>query len=815
MADRLKRQLTISVSVLGMLATPALAQDGAAAGGEGDAIIVTARRVEERLQDVPISITVFNQEAISNRNIVNSTDLATYTPSLSINATYGPEKATFAIRGFVQELSTQPSVGVYFADVVAPRSAGSLPSGNGVGVGNLFDLENVQVLKGPQGTLFGRNTTGGAVIIVPKKPTGDLEGYVEGSLGNYDMRRLQAVANLPLADTFKVRLGVDRMERDGYLKNLSGIGPKAFRDTDYLAARLSTVAELTPTLENYTIATYTHTDTNGNVPHVVGCNPGSAFAGLCNAQLVRDKRWWDIESNEPDPILKNVSWQVINTTTWSASDALTIKNIVSYAEARETARYQFLGENLAVNGVPLLILLRTLNTPNYHNSSQSTFTEELQFQGIGAGGSLTWQAGAYYEDSSPLGFTSQFTPILLNCPDAYGLAVADTLQCPASASGSISVPFQKTHFRDRGIYAQGTYDFSDKIALTAGIRYTWNEMTHRYDGVSVRFPTDTTSVYSCSNPVRVTNPDGSSPVIIGALGDHERCKVSFTAKSRKPTWLINLDYKPNSDLMFYAKWARGYRPGGAAAANILLETWKPETVDSYEIGAKTTFSTSGIRGFFNIAAFYNDFRDQQIKANLPRNPRPGNPAVAGFTIVNAGKSRIWGIEVDASATVLDNLRLDLGYSYLDTKVLAIDTPLLPVEAQPFYDSIVPTSAKGDSLALTPKNRVTATATYTLPIDQSIGRIAFGATFVHTDKQVASLATPPQFGILPATDLLNLNASWNGVLGAPVDLSFFMTNVTQEKFPLNVNSSYNSFGIESATVNEPRMWGFRLRYSFGG
>src|SRR5690606_38159470 len=120
-------------------------------------------------------------------------------------------KASFAIRGFVQDFQTAPSVGVYFADVVAPRASSTTPSGNGVGVGHLFDLQNVQVLKGPQGTLFGRNTTGGAVLLVPNKPTGELEGYVEGSLGNHDMWRLQGVLNLPLADTFKVRFDVDRM----------------------------------------------------------------------------------------------------------------------------------------------------------------------------------------------------------------------------------------------------------------------------------------------------------------------------------------------------------------------------------------------------------------------------------------------------------------------------------------------------------------------------------------------------------------------------------------------------------------------------
>ena len=209
----------------------AFAQDSEGFSDAGT-IIVTARRVEERLQDVPISITVFSQQQINERNITTATELAAYTPSLASNNRFGPDKASFSIRGFGQLETTSPTVGVYFADVVAPRAAAGTASGNGAGPGDFFDLQNVQVLKGPQGTLFGRNTTGGAILLVPQRPTDSLEGYIEGSIGNYDLRRFQGVVNLPLADTFKVRLGVDRQVRDGYLRNRSGIGPEDFGDSD-------------------------------------------------------------------------------------------------------------------------------------------------------------------------------------------------------------------------------------------------------------------------------------------------------------------------------------------------------------------------------------------------------------------------------------------------------------------------------------------------------------------------------------------------------------------------------------------------------
>ncbi len=233
--SNLKTSLMLGVALTAAaMATPALAQaadNGASADVSDNAanardnanvgdIVVTARRVEERLQDVPISISVMTQDQLSNRNVVDSADLARYTPSLSANTNFGADNTTFALRGFVQDIGSAPSVGTYFADVVSPRGGFlGFPVGDGAGPGSFFDLQNVQVLKGPQGTLQGRNTTGGAVLLVPQKPTHKFEGYVNGGIGNYGMRDIQGVINVPFGDTFRMRLGIDHMTRDGYLRN--------------------------------------------------------------------------------------------------------------------------------------------------------------------------------------------------------------------------------------------------------------------------------------------------------------------------------------------------------------------------------------------------------------------------------------------------------------------------------------------------------------------------------------------------------------------------------------------------------------------
>ena len=280
------------------LSAPSWAQaDGdTAESTNSNDIIVTARRVEERLQDVPISITVFTQQQLTNQNVSSARELATYTPSLSANSRFGNDFASFSIRGFTQEARTTASVGVYFADVVTPRSSGATAqSGDGASPGAMFDLENVQVLKGPQGTLFGRNTTGGAVILVPRRPIDKLEGYVEGSVGNHEMWRLQAVINVPLSGNVRVRAGVDIHDREGYLKNIASQGPRRLGDTEYVAARLGILADLTPDLENYTVATYSRSTPNGSAPKLTDCFKGNAPAAdpLANAlgcqQIAREK----------------------------------------------------------------------------------------------------------------------------------------------------------------------------------------------------------------------------------------------------------------------------------------------------------------------------------------------------------------------------------------------------------------------------------------------------------------------------------------------------------------------------------------------
>jgi iron complex outermembrane receptor protein len=844
---RVLKAIALTATALTSLsAVPVFAQapqaPQAADDSSGGDIIVTARRTEEKLQDVPISITVFNQEQLANRNIINSTDLAAYTPSLAVDSKFGPEKASFVIRGFHQDLNTQPTVAVYFADVVAPHLSSNITSGNGAGVGALFDLQNIQVLKGPQGTLFGRNTTGGAILLVPQKPTDKLEGYVEGSAGNYNLWRVQAVLNVPLSDTLKIRLGVDRYKRDGYINNRSGIGPRDFNDSNYWSARLSVLANITPDLENYTILTYAKSDTHGTLNKVGYCNRGTVAGSLGSAAITRGALcaqldsetaqgfgFYDAENSLPNPFVKQRQWQVINTTTWKASDNLTVKNIISYAEAKE--RYSF---NLAgdFTGFPFVTVYPGAVNPQ---GQQRSFTEELQFQG-NIGEKLKWQAGGYMERSSPLGGgQEQITQVFANCTNPY------TLQCTPLkifggrfSAGSVSNARNTYFYKNYGIYAQATYKFTDKFSITGGIRNNWDYERENSENIQALLNVNGTVTYRCSRALPF--PDIGSALLTS--GDCVRNNFAPNDKNTpsalnpnpistsRPTWLIDIDYKPTPDILIYAKYSRGYRSGGINEANVGSESWRPEWLDNYEVGLKSSWRGGDVRGTFNIDGFWNEFHDQQATVNLAQcvvasRPTCTLPAPTGINAIqNIGRSQIKGIEVDASLTY-GNVKLDIGYSYLDAKVTGGSAIIC--DNSRYECALAGFLTTGSTLPYAPKNRVTLTGTYILPIPETMGRLSLSATFTHTDRQVTSVgsvaafaqgAIPYDGGISPPTDLLNLNVNWNHVGNSPIDVGFFASNVTDQKYFVGIGGGLSSIGADNLVLGSPRMFGFRLKYHFG-
>lgn len=875
----LNRTILLAATALGgTVAMPALAQS--ANEGSANDIIVTAQRIEQRLQDVPISITVYDQEQLANQNVTSAKDLATFTPGLAVNSRYGADSTNFSIRGFTQEQRTSATVGVYFADVVAPRGSGGTFGGDGAGPGALFDLQNIQVLKGPQGTLQGRNSTGGAVLLVPRRPTDALEGYVEGSIGNYDLRRFQGVLNVPLAETFKVRLGLDRQIRDGYLKNIGTLGDglngdHGMGDVDYWAGRLSVLAELTPDLENYTVATYSHSDSNGIIPRLINCtdsissqNFGVLSKARCQAQLARqaDEGFWTVQNRMGDSISALRQWQVINTTKWTVNDSLTITNIASYAEFRQRTNLELFGNyylaSAAVDPATVTsgaqvtgFAFTHANNFNKHTNAQSSFVEELRFAG-NVGEALTWQGGLYMEVNNPLGFSGVQTATGTACADI------DALNCVTQAGyslGSINMQLSKTKFTDYAVYGQASYKITPQLTFTAGLRYTWDKQA-----ATINLQTVTPTVSYCQNqlaadygPLGTASPGLSHPTADRLL----YCNQQLQQKSKAPTWTVGLDWKPIEEVMLYAKWSRGYRSGGlslfgpdSAPYNATtnptptnLQPYDQEKVDTYEVGTKTNWY-GPVPGSFNLSAFYNSFTDQQLLLGAVIGVRP-NAMVA-----NAGKSRLYGLEADLNLRPFEGMSISVSYAYLNTKIQEFTAPDVGAGV-----TLTPPNV-GDPIPNTQPHKLNITAAYTLPLPESVGKITLGGTWVYTAGYEAVVASCPSAAVLrgcfdstnntqafyepatgamtntatattranpglglvnvnpngghiPSSRILNLNATWEGILGSPIDASFFVTNVTNEKYFISLNDN-SARSFRSGLVGEPRMYGMRLKYTFG-
>ncbi|PTU30447.1 TonB-dependent receptor [Stenotrophobium rhamnosiphilum] len=783
-------------------------------------VIVTAQRREESLQEVPMSITVLDAKQMSNANITNASDLATYTPSMSTNQRFGADNATFSIRGFTQELRTTSSVATYMAEVVAPRGQSSQTSGDGAGPGALFDLANVQVLKGPQGTLFGRNTTGGAVLLTPNKPKDEFEGYVEVSGSQRNGMRAQGAVSIPVADTFKVRLAIDKNKRDGYLINTTKIGANELGSTDYTSVRVSSVWDITDNIQNYTIGSYITSDSTGYSSQLYGCNANFAndlsnfflvFSGAlqvpqCQAQLDRQKAagqdgFYDVVSTIATPITAIKEKRLINTLTWDINDDIKLKNILAYAHLNTKNGSDIFGTQFpyALVGLPLdpdpnrefKTGVSVLN-PNEPVTSQATLVGELQLQGTSFDSAVDWQAGLYYEKSSPDGFSGNNSAGLISCNMASleGDGVIKKFDCYDALLGLVGgvlVQQYKTTYLNKAAYSQATWRINEAFSVTGGLRYTWDD-TKGY-GIKTRYgwvlgiPQAPTTV--------VTTPHVSS---------------------KAPTGLIEVDYKPFEGSMVYAKYLRGYRQGNVIlAADPGVDTFKPEHVKTYEVGLKTEFA-GPVPGRVSIAAFTNDFTDQQLQLGYIS---PGS--LQTTTIVNAGKSRIRGIEGDAFFQVLDSITVGFAFSLLDTVLLeqADQTARVQAAGGPIAGASVTRIADvGDELPYAPKQTYVTNVSWRLPVSERLGEIDVGATYSMIGKQRSAATSSGPYGMLDAFNLLNLNFTWTKIMNTPLDLVVFGTNVLNEEYTTYTSGTYNLLGYESRAVGTPRLIGARLKVNFG-
>lgn len=807
----------ISALVIGMVAvtTPALAKENQS-DFRLEEVIVSAQRRDESAQDVAISVSVFNQEQLSNANISNPADLALITPSLSVNTLFGPDNAAFNIRGFSKELRTTATVGVYFAEAVAPRGQILQTSGDGAGPGTMFDLQSLQVLKGPQGTLFGRNTTGGAVLLVPERPSDQFEGYVEVSGAERNMLEKQLVLNVPVNDQLRMRFGIDTKDSDGYLNNLSDKAGRNFGDSSFFAGRISLEANITETLSDYLVLNYSDSESHGSGPKLFACNSAAATAlvrpGACERQLERQRaagdNFYDVISTVPNAGVEIQELRFINHLSWDVTENISLKSILAYMHL-ETSNNQdvfgteFTETQAALTGIGIpsspvdanreYLLGYSIAKPGVPVTSQETRAAEFQVQGLSLANKLNWQAGVYYENSIPDGYSGNYAPSQISC-DLRTIATGDPAQFNCNdplggALGGVGFLLLKTEYTNQAVYAQATYDILDSLSFTGGLRYTKDNTVG--EAIKTRYKFTSTVLTETAITDQYAEQD-----------------------SEAPTGLIELQYKPAERIMTYAKYVRGYRQGGVnLVTDSGVDVHDKETVDNYEIGAKTEFDWP-LPTRFNVSVFENDLTDMQLQTGF-LSPTSGSTTA----IFNAGRASIKGFEFDGFVQLHERLTASFSYSYLDSELLEQDIDENrqrvgdasgPVASATF----TPTAVVGDELPYTPKESYTASLNYRAAMPHEMGELQFGGTYAYTGEQRATASTFSPYSVIEEFSVINLHLNWNDMFGEAFDLSLFATNVTDEEYVTFLAGTYNALGLEVRSSGQPRTIGARLKYSFG-
>ena len=726
------------------------------------------------------------------------------------------DASTFTLRGQGTTFEGSSGVATYLNEVPLPTP---VTLSNQGGPGNFLDLSNVQVLAGPQGTLFGRNTTGGAVLLVPQRPTDRFEGYIQGSYGNYNDREFEGVINVPIIPgVLKARLAVQTKDRDGYTHDV--YQNVWHDDTHYATARLGIDWSPTGDFDSYTMAYYTNSHNHGpgsinegyNVPGlvaanafewnvglpaygvppgVIGCSPGAGptsctaasayYTGLANQAKQLGPRADALDVHEYDYIH---TWGVTNTTKLQITPNTAVRNIASYAEYRDgysidedgstapqyDTGYNGFGANAASSAFP--------------RDAFSTATEELQLQGTQLNDNLNYTLGGFYFASEPTG-APQVGSAVDSCSFnlvAFAMLAGGNTQTYCSPFVS---QFKETN-RSEALYGQGTYNLGQLtpvlrgLKLTLGYRYTWDQIT------------------------------GSSTYNGGFTG---------RLRSSAPTWTVGLDYKLWEGMLAYGKVSRGYKAGGVNTYAVYTdtETFGPEYNTTYEVGLKSDTHILDRPVRFNLSLY------RTIYDKIQRAAGDTNPAgVQGAVILSSASAVIQGLELEADTKLTRDLEFGLNYGYTD----AYYTKFPYTPNQSFFGYTDCNGTPWDAhttlnLACRPlqyiaPNIFSAHLTYNLPIDPSLGKISAFLNYSYEDPQhtEALFGSQQPFELLKSYQLLNLTVDWRNMFGRPIDASFFATNLTDTLYRTTNTDTWESENTASTLYGEPRMFGFRLKYHWG-
>ncbi len=764
--------------VLASVGGPALAQ-------QLDEVIVTAQRREQSLQEIPVSVTAFTQQAVDDRLMIGVADLARFTPNLEINngrADGGGSNAAIFIRGVGQFdfiFPTDPGVGVYLDGVYMGRTLG--------GMMDLADLQRVEVLRGPQGTLFGKNTIAGAINLVTARPTGKFEGVAKVTGGEFNRIDGELSVDFPVVqDRLNGKLSLVSRTRDGIGNSL--LDGRDFDNIDRQAARA--VFDWMPddSVSVLVTADYSTWSQNGSMALLTGVYPsGNGFRELFNAVAapflaaqmglpagtVFDGRFISTDAtrtNATGPVLDDGDVSGASATVdWKISDKNRVKSITSW---RQMALH--FGSDLD-------------NTPfsfaeTNQRQHQNQLAQEFQLAGLAIDDRLDWLAGVYYfrergDDHNIVYFGHGMLDALAAfpgpviplgpypCPQPDG----SPLPCLGGAGNPANFILETdldpaTHIKTESysIFGHAIYKITDRLSLNTGARFTYEDK--KWFIVEVR-------------PV-------TGRYVVPPTNLQENWSA-FTPK-------LGLDYRPGDDAMIYGQVSRGFKSGGWNPRMFdasHLKAYDPENLTSYEVGFKSEWLERRLT--LNGALFFYDYKDLQLSSFQPGS----NPTDVILTVENAGEVEIRGFELELAARPVTGFDIQVGVGYQTNEYTKLE-PSVPW-------------SKGNVLPDAPEWTVNAGLQYAWPLGAAgslIPRLD-GSYKSKTYKDPQNEEDIAQDGLI----LLNAQLAYQ-TADERWRITAFVTNVTDEEY-ITRGLHFSDFGFTEVSPGRPREWGLSASYRF--
>ncbi|MEH6550532.1 MAG: TonB-dependent receptor [Pseudomonadales bacterium] len=804
---------TFTKSVISLAISSCFVASSVAWGQMLEEVVVTAQKRAESVQDIPIAITALSGSDIEKLGWEKPNDVAAQVPNMQVSAPLGDVQPLFSIRGvsMVDYTPSQASpIGVYMDE-------GYLGATYTHGMAQ-FDLERIEVLRGPQGTLYGKNTTGGAINLLSNTPDIDagVDGYVKLGVQNFNGTLVEgAVENTLVEGKLAGRIAIKSKHVDGYWKN--AIGPD-MNETDYTTARVGLNWEPTETFGAVFKYTYAKSDAKSAAPRIDATTPlGTTLAGLPSNK----QRHGGSINRAGDTVVKSnianlrLNWDIGNYS---------IVSVTNGYDAEYFARTDTDGTEATLAGIDWA-------------SETKAFAQDLRLVS-NLDGPFNFIAGIYYgnEDIDTHILHEDF----FHDPDG---AIALTLTKLSIGAGLQGDPALSAHLAvladalpefgmvDRrfdvekesyAVYTDMTFDATDRLSFNLGLRYTSDETTRDYINYS-RFERDGTPMGSflpgnklsaqfiamgIDAPFVTWALSQGVPIPAGTYLDGVYTTDSGEVRSEKETAVtgkLAINYQINDDSMVYGSYSKGFRSGsfnnGLVYADQKNENGayvKPEYIDAYEIGFKSEFFDSMLR--LNGAAFYYDYQDQQFVTQVG----------ISANLYNAGGADIKGLELELLAAPTEGLTLQAGLGLLDAEYTELYLPKLSTPLNP-VDEV---DLKGNTPVSSPELNFNFMVDYEFDIsDTWYSAINFNGTF--TDDQWFSAYNEAE-----GHEDISQEAYW--VMNARLTfadkddrlaVSLWVRNLADEEYDVYAINLQGGFGTNYFMEGAPRMYGAELTYRF--